>query len=357
MNNKLAEVHVEQNFRVLVVDDVADNIQVAMNILREDNYDLSYAMTGQNALNLLKSTYYDLILLDVMMPDISGFNVCEQIRKNSINRDTPIIFLTARADIDSISKGFQLGAVDYIVKPFHAAELLARTRTHLELHASRLLLKQKNMSLQTRAELAEKRLLSELEQTQMEMIHILTELMEFTSDETGKHIKRVAEHSRLLAHLHESLTDEDETVIFHAAPMHDIGKVFIPEHILHKPGRLTDEEMEIMRSHTTKAHQFLKNAQRRIMRAADIIALQHHEKWDGSGYPAGLKGHDIHIYGRIVALADVFDALTHKRVYKEAWGIDNAVKFIVDNSGTHFDPYLVELFRNNLEQFIHIAAE
>jgi putative two-component system response regulator len=348
---------VEHNFRILVVDDIADNIQVAMNILREDNYDLSYAMTGQGALNLLKSTYFDLILLDIMMPDMSGFSVCEQIRKYTINRDTPIIFLTARADIDSISRGFELGAVDYIVKPFHAAELLARTRTHLELHASRLLLKQKNLTLQTRAELAEKRLLSELEQTQMEMIHVLTELMEFTSDETGKHIKRVAEYSRLLAHLHESLTDEDETVIFHAAPMHDIGKVFIPEKILHKPGRLSEEEMAVMRGHTSKAHDFLKSSQRRILKAADIIAWQHHEKWDGTGYPNGLAGHDIHIYGRIVALADVFDALTHKRVYKEAWPVDNAVQYITEEKGNHFDPYLVDIFLKNVDSFIQISTE
>lgn len=347
----------EHNFRILVVDDIADNIQVAMNILREDNYDLSYAMTGQGALNLLKSTYFDLILLDIMMPDMNGFSVCEQIRKYTINRDTPIIFLTARADIDSISRGFELGAVDYIVKPFHAAELLARTRTHLELHASRLLLKQKNLTLQTRAELAEKRLLSELEQTQMEMIHVLTELMEFTSDETGKHIKRVAEYSRLLARLHECLTDEDETVIFHAAPMHDIGKVFIPENILHKPGRLSEEEMAIMRGHTSKAHDFLKSSQRRILKAADIIAWQHHEKWDGTGYPNGLAGHDIHIYGRIVALADVFDALTHKRVYKEAWPVENAVQYISGESGKHFDPYLVDLFLKNVDSFIQISTE
>lgn len=347
----------DSNFRILVVDDVADNIQVAMSILREDSYDLSYAMNGITALNLLRSSYYDLILLDIMMPDMSGFDVCQQVRKNSINRDTPIIFLTARADIDAISRGFELGAVDYIVKPFHSAELLARVRTHLELHSARLILKQKNLSLQTRAELAEKRLLSELEQTQMEMIHILTELMEFTSDETGRHIKRVAEYSRLLAHLHESLTDEDETIIFHAAPMHDIGKVFVPEQILHKPGRLTDEEMEVMRTHTTKAHEFLKHSQRRILRAADIIAWQHHERWDGTGYPNGLKGHDIHIYGRIVALADVFDALTHKRIYKEAWSLDDATRYITDNSGTHFDPYLVDLFTRNTDEFARIAAE
>tara|TARA_R110000868_G_scaffold65534_9_gene195932 strand:+ start:807 stop:1865 length:1059 start_codon:yes stop_codon:yes gene_type:complete len=349
------EEQVDQLSRILVVDDVANNIQVAMNILREDNYELSYAMSGNDALALMRTQSFDLILLDVMMPDIDGFEVCKRIRMDLKHRDVPVIFLTARADVDSVVRGFELGGVDYIVKPFHAAELLARVRTHLELHTAKALLQKHNISLRQKVELTERRLLSELEQTQLEMIHILTELMEFTSDETGRHIKRVAEYSQLLAQLHNSLTEEDAIVIFHASPMHDIGKVFVPEAILHKPGKLTVEEYDVMKTHTTRAHDFLKNSPRRILKAADIIAWQHHEHWDGSGYPRGLKGHDIHIYGRIVAVADVFDALTHKRVYKPAWTVEDTVAYIVNNSGTHFDPYLVELFRDNLDQFINLA--
>ena len=347
----------ESTYRVLVVDDIADNIQVAMNILREDSYELSYATSGEKALELIGRTDFDLILLDVMMPGVDGFSVCEEIRQNPRHCETPVIFLTARADVDAIAMGFKAGAVDYIVKPFHAAELLARVRTHLELHTARQVLKQNNLSLQRKVVMTEQRMMSELESSQMEMIHMLTELMEFTSDETGRHIKRVAEFSRLLAQLEPSLDSSDEEIIFHASPMHDIGKVFVPKEILNKPGKLTRAEFEIMKTHTAKAHHFLKTSSRKILKAADIIAFQHHERWDGSGYPRGLKEHQIHIYGRIVAIADVFDALTHKRVYKPAWTIEDATQYIVDNSGSHFDPELVALFSNNLDRFIAIADQ
>ena len=183
----------------------------------------------------------------------------------------------------------------------------------------------------------------------------MTELVESVSDETGKHIRRVAEYSRLLAHYHEAISEEDADIIFHAAPMHDIGKMAIPEAILHKKGSLTEEEFTIMKTHTNIAHGYLKVANRKIMKAADIIAHEHHEKWDGTGYPRALKGGDIHLYGRIVGLADVFDALTHKRVYKDAWSVEEAVKYINAHSGTQFDPYLVEIFNEHINEFMEIA--
>ncbi|WP_028292426.1 HD domain-containing phosphohydrolase [Oceanobacter kriegii] len=347
----------DRNCRVLVVDDVADNIRVAMSILREESYDLSYATSGEKAQQLLKSQEFDLILLDIMMPGIDGFAVCEFIQQDPRHSDTPVIFLTARSDVDAITRGFKAGAVDYIVKPFHAAELLARVRTHLELHASRKLLRQNNLSLQRKVNLTEKRMMTELEQSQLEMIHMLTELMEFTSDETGRHIKRVAEISRLLAYHEPSLSSEDEDIIFHASPMHDIGKVFVPKEILNKPGKLSPSEYEIMKTHTEKAHQFLQTSSRKVLKAADIIAWQHHERWDGTGYPRGISGADIHIYGRIVAIADVFDALTHKRVYKEAWTTDDAIRYIEENRGSHFDPGLVDVFLQNADEFIAIVNQ
>nr|WP_256489570.1 HD domain-containing phosphohydrolase [Pleionea sp. CnH1-48] len=179
--------------------------------------------------------------------------------------------------------------------------------------------------------------------------------MESTSDETGKHIKRVAEYSRLLAHYTEFLSGEDEVLIYHAAPMHDIGKIAIPREILHKPSRLTDDEFEIMKQHTLKARDILKSSNRKFLKAASIIAMQHHEKWDGTGYPFGLKGDEIHIFGRIVALADVFDALVHKRCYKEKWPLDEAVEYIKNNTGTQFDPQLVDIFMEHLDEFVTIA--
>ena len=343
------------NSNILIVDDVVENIQVAMNILKEEGYDFSFAKTGEDALNLLKKSNFDIILLDIMMPGIDGYEVCSRIKKDPRISDTPVIFLTAKADMDSMSKGFEVGGIDYIVKPFHANELLARVRTHLDLSRAKQILKNNNLSLQNKMKMERERILTELENNQKDMIYVLTELVESVSDETGKHIRRVAEYARLLAHYHESISDEDAAIIFHASPMHDIGKMAIPESILHKNGPLSEEEFKVMQSHTTIAHGYLKVANRKIMKAADIIAYEHHEKWDGTGYPRALKGDDIHLYGRIVGLADVFDALTHKRIYKEAWSVEEAVKYINKHSGTQFDPYLIEIFNAHLDEFIAIA--
>jgi len=343
------------NGNILIVDDVLENIQVAMNILKEDSYDFSFAMSGDEALELVKENEFDLILLDIMMPGIDGFEVCKRLKADSLLSDIPIIFLTAKSDIDSIAKSFEVGGVDYIVKPFHALELLARVKTHINFYKAKQVLKNNNLTLQTKMKVEQQRIMTELEQNQKDMIYVLTELVESVSDETGKHIRRVAEYSRLLAHYHKAISENDAQIIYHASPMHDIGKMAIPEHILHKKGALTEEEFEIMKTHTTKAHEYLKIANREMMKAADIIAYQHHEKWDGSGYPQGLKGENIHIYGRIVAIADVFDALTHKRVYKDEWSIEDAVKYIVEHKGTQFDPYLIELFEANIDEFISIS--
>jgi len=345
------------NYNVLVVDDVVDNIQVAMNVLREDDHNLTFALSGEEALTLVSENDYDLILLDIMMPGIDGYEVCRQIKKNPLKKDIPIIFLTAKTNIESISNAFSLGAVDYITKPFNADELLARTRNHIELYQSRLLLAQNNLSLQVKHDMEKERLLSELEKTQKEIIYILAELTEAVSDETGQHIKRVAKISRLLAHYYPTLKEDDVETVYYAAPMHDIGKIAVNQNILHKTSSLTEAEFEIMKTHTTLAHKVLKNSDRKIIQAADIIAMQHHEKWDGSGYPNALKANDIHIFGRIVAIADVFDALTHKRVYKESWHVEDAIAYIRDSSGTHFDPALVDIFISHKEEFIELVND
>jgi putative two-component system response regulator len=342
---------------ILIVDDVIENIQVAMNILKEDGYEFSYAKNGEDALRLLDEGGFDLVLLDIMMPGMDGFEVCRRIKSDPRSTDIPVIFLTAKVDVDSISKGFESGGQDYITKPFHAEELLMRVKMHLELYQAKALLKHDNTSLKVKLSLEKERVFSELEKNQIDMIFLLTELIESVSDETGRHIRRVAEYSRLLAHYHEALSEEDANTIYHAAPMHDIGKLAIPERILHKHGALNEEEFEIMKTHTSVAHDYLRFADRKIMKAADIIAYEHHEKWDGKGYPRGLKGEDIHIYGRIVALADVFDALTHKRVYKVAWSIDDAVTYILEHSGTQFDPHLIEIFEAHIDEFVSIAKE
>lgn len=347
-----------KNKHILIVDDVTENIQLAMNILQEDMYEFSFADNGEKALAIIKENNadFDLILLDVMMPGLDGFQVCEIIKGMDYWRDVPVIFLSAKVDVDSIAKGFDCKGVDYISKPFHPSELLARVRTHIELYHAKKILKLNNYKLEIKSQVERLRLLTELEQNQKEMIYILTEVMESTSDETGKHIRRMAELSRLLASYCPSLNPEDVETVFNAAPMHDIGKILIPSEILHKPGRYTEEEFNIMKQHSSLAYQLLSRSPRKLLKAAAIIAHEHHEKWDGTGYPRGLKGADIHIYGRIVALADVFDALTHTRRYKKAWDIAEATDYIKSLSGSHFDPELVDIFLDHLDEFVAIAA-
>lgn len=339
--------------QILIVDDVLDNIQVAMNILQEDGYDLAFARGGKEALELLEFEETDLILLDIMMPELDGYEVCKRLKENEKTRSIPIIFLTAKVDVDSITKGFELGAVDYVTKPFHANELMARVKTHLQLANANRELKQLNTALQVKSELEHKRLSIEIDDTQKEVIKMLTSLMEVFSDETSKHITRVAEYSRLLGQYY-GLSNDDLQLIHAAAPMHDIGKIAIDSMLLHKAGKLNEQEFQIIKDHPVYGYKILQNSQRKILKAACIIAHQHHEKWDGTGYPQGLKGEDIHIYGRIVAFADVFDALINSRVYKSAWSIEKICDYVHAQSGKHFDPRLVGIFLENYLQFVAI---
>ena len=343
------------NYNVLIVDDVVDNIQVAMNMLREENYNLTYALSGEVALALIKDNHFDIILLDIMMPHMDGYSVCETVKSMDEYKDVPVIFLTAKTDIDAITKGFNLGAVDYLIKPFHAEELMARVRTHLELYRAKSILHEHNLSLEAKVKYERKRVLNEIEEGQKEIIYMLTELIESCSQETGDHVKRVAQMSRLLAQYHPALSKEDEQNIFYASPMHDIGKVTIPDAILKKRDTLTPTEFEVMKTHTTAAHKFLKGSRRKIIQSADTIAMTHHEKWDGTGYPKGLKGEDIHLYGRIVSIIDVFDALTHERYYKEAWGVSKSIEYMKTHSGTHFDPNLIDIFLEHIDEFVAIV--
>jgi putative two-component system response regulator len=346
-----------QIYNILIVDDIEDNIKVAMNILNHLNYNFSFALDGEEALEILKIKNFDLILLDVMMPKLDGFDVCKNLKSNDKTKDIPIIFLTAKSDIDSVSKGFELGGVDYITKPFQSKELIVRVANHLELWQAKKVLKRNNLDLKTEIQHKTQMFATEIEQDQKNIIDILAEIIESTSDETGRHVKRVASISKLLAHLHSNVSEDDEQTIFLVAPLHDVGKVTIDINILHKPAKLTNEEFEEIKKHTINAHKFLKKSKRKLIKAADIVAYQHHEKWDGSGYPRGLKGEDIHIFGRIVALADVFDALTHKRQYKDSWSFEDSVRYIVKNKGMQFDPYLVDLFTQNLDEFRRIFQE
>jgi len=338
-------------YEILIVDDVSENIKVAINILKQDGYNFSFALNGKEALEVLKTKRFDLVLLDIMMPIVDGFKVCKIIKNTPQIKDTPVIFVTAKVDMDSIEEGFNLGAVDYVTKPFHPTELKARVKNHLELYRAKRQLKYNNINLHSKMKKDEAKYFTELELAQKEIINILSEIMEYGSNETAQHINRVSDISTLLATSVGTLSKEEINIVSLASPMHDIGKILIDSKLLHKPGKLSEEEYSHMKEHSQLAYHFLKKSDKELIKAAAIIAHQHHENYDGSGYPQGLIGNDIHIYGRIVAIADVLDALTHERSYKEAWSFDEALKFIVDESGIKFDPSLVEIFVEHSDSF------
>ena len=342
-------------YEILIVDDVSENIKVAINILKQDGYNFSFALNGKEALEVLKTKRFDLVLLDIMMPIIDGFKVCKIIKNTPQIKDTPVIFVTAKIDMDSIEEGFKLGAVDYVTKPFHPTELKSRVKNHLELYRAKRQLKFNNINLHSKMKKDEAKYFTELELAQKEIISILSEIMEHGSSETAQHINRVSDISKLLATLVGTLSKEEINIVSLASPMHDIGKILIDAKLLHKPGKLDEEEYSQMKKHSQFAYDFFKKSDKELIKAAAIIAHQHHENYDGSGYPQGLVGNNIHVYGRIVAIADVLDALTHKRSYKEAWSFDEALKFIVDESGIKFDPSLVEVFVKHSDSFKKIV--
>jgi len=317
---------------ILIVDDVPKNIQLLAQILQQEGFQLGFANNGRKALEVLESQPCDLVLLDVMMPVLNGFDTCREIRRIERFRDLPVIFTTALNDSESIVKGFAAGGTDYVSKPINSAELLARVRAHLDLKSLRD---------------------QEIVETQKEIIFTMGAIGETRSRETGNHVKRVAEYSRLLARL-AGLPDEEAEMLKMASPMHDIGKVGIPDAVLNKPGKLNAEEWSIMQSHAELGYEMLRHSRRPLLKAAACVAREHHEKYDGSGYPRRLAGEDIHIYGRITALADVFDALGSDRCYKKAWELERILELVREERGKHFDPELVPLFLDNLDDFLAI---
>ena len=348
MNNKA---------QVLIVDNNKESLSKTVQILQEDSYNFLNALDVNKALEILvnKEQIIDLIIIEIMLPAMDGFEACRLIKKQERLKDIPVIFFTHKTDIDSINKGFAAGAIDYISKTCHADELIMRVKTHITLYHDRKHLKLDNDALKNKIALGQKRLTLELEASQKESILMLTELLDFASDEKRGHTKRVSEISSLLAYYHPDLNEEDAYILYHASPVHDIGKLTIPYELLHKPGVYSTEEFELMKKHTTNAYSFLSSSPRKFMQAAAIIAYQHHERWDGQGYPQKLKGEEIHLYGRIVALADVFDSLTRERSYKEVWKMQDAIDYIQQHNGAQFDPKLVDIFMNNFEQFTGIV--
>jgi putative two-component system response regulator len=342
----------DKKHEILIIDDNRENMELLNNFLTSKGYRARSALNAKMALESIEARQPDLILLDIKMPGMSGFELCQELKRKSKTINIPIIFITAKNDLDTKIEAFKLGGVDYITKPFANEEVVARVSTHLKLSDY-----QHNLEENIKNGLYHISMLNnELELTQREMITTLSSLMETRDDDTGKHVSRVGEFSKLLAKLY-GLDKKSVELIRKASPMHDVGKVAIPDNILNKPGKFEPEEWEIMKSHAIKGYEIFKNATSPVLQMAAIIAKEHHERWDGKGYPFGLKGKEINIAGRIVILADVFDALTHDRVYKKAWSTEESVEFIKENRGKMFEPKVVDIFIENLDAFVKIKEK
>jgi putative two-component system response regulator len=348
---------------VLVVDDTPQNLALMRDLLQE-HYQVKLAPNGARALRIATATPPDLILLDIMMPDMDGYEVCRQLKAQPLTRDIPVIFLTARSEHDDEQMGLDLGAVDYIIKPISPPIVEARVRNHLLLKAAHDLLR--NQASVLEHEVAQRT--QELAELQEVTILMLASLAETRDNETGNHLLRTQNYVRALAQalcqhprFSTALTPANIALLYQCAPLHDIGKVGIPDRILLKPGRLTPEEFEIMKTHTTLGRDALANAEHHLgkdvpfLRFAKEIAHAHQEKWDGSGYPLGLAGDAIPISARLMAVADVYDALISERVYKQAFSHETAVTLIRQGRGHHFDPDICDAFERIAEEFRAIA--
>ena len=317
---------------ILAVDDESTNLQLLRQIL-QDRYSLLFAKDGPRALELAAKEQPDLILLDVMMPDMTGYEVCRRLKADPATEGIPVIFVTALTDSTDEVDGFEAGAVDYITKPVSPAVVKARVRLHLSLVR-----------------------LDELKASRLEIVQRLGLAAEYKDNETGLHVIRMSHYTRLLA-IACGLDEDEVDDLFNAAPMHDIGKIGIPDRILQKPAKLDDDEWRVMQNHPTIGADIIGRHATGMLAVACQVAQNHHEKWDGSGYPHGLQGEQIPLAGRIVAVADVFDALTSVRPYKKAWSVEQACDYLRAQRGLHFDPQLVDLFLTQLPAVAEIMEK
>ena len=349
---------------VLIVDDTPANLQL-MNDLLEDRYETRIANNGERALKAaLQEPKPDLILLDIMMPGMDGYEVCRRLKADPATVHIPVIFLTAKAQVEDEQLGFDVGCVDYITKPISPPITLARVKMQLTLKAAADFLRDKNdyLEVEVRKRTREVRVVQDV------TVMAMASLAETRDNETGNHIRRTQNYVRTLAlklrehgRFRTLLDDATVETLYKSAPLHDIGKVGIPDAILLKPGKLTPAEFEIMKTHTTLGRDAILAAEKLIdeptsfLTLAREIAYCHQEKWDGSGYPQGLKGESIPLSARLMAIADVYDALISKRVYKPAFPHEKAVEIIHEGRDRHFDPVITDAFLANHEEFRKIA--
>ena len=350
---------------ILVVDDTPDNLFLVSNLLK-DLYSVKVANSGEKALKYLSETSLlpDLILLDIMMPVLSGYDVIKKIKENPHLNNIPVVFLTAKSSIQDEKMGLEFGASDYITKPIYPPILLARVKTQLENKAAADFLKDHNEFLEKEIQKRTREIVAIQDVT----IFAMASLAETRDNETGNRIRRTSNYVRVLAKklqthpkFKEYLTDEMINTLYKSAPLHDIWKIGIPDHILLKPGKLTPEEFEVMKTHTTLGKEAIEHAENQLgfqvdfLKTAKEIAYSHQEKYDGSGYPLGLKADEIPISARLMTVADVYDALISKRVYKESFDLNLAIEIMKDGRGTHFDPDMLDAFLEVKDEFEKIA--
>lgn len=351
---------------ILVVDDTLDNLTLMAGLLK-DLYRVKVANSGEKALKYLENIAMpDLILLDIMMPKLSGYDVLKELKSNEKTKDISVIFLTAMSSIEDEKKGLEMGAVDYITKPISAPIMMARVKVHIENKAAADFLKDQNHYLESEIQKRTR----EISAIQDVTILAMASLAETRDSDTGNHIRRtqfyvvalakkLKNHPRFAHFLSEAMIN----TLFKSAPLHDIGKVGIPDHILLKNGKFTPEEFEIMKTHTTIGRNAIAHAEKQLgmevefLKTAKEMAYFHQEKWDGSGYPTGVSGNDIPISARLMAVADVYDALISRRIYKEGMSHEEATSIIVDGKNSHFDADVVDAFLELQDEFITIAAK
>ena len=321
----------DQRPRLLLVDDEPTNLQVLRHVLQAD-YRLLFATDGARALQVAREQRPDLVLLDIMMPHMDGYAVCCALKADAATASIPVIFITALDDSQDETAGFDVGGVDYLTKPVSPPVVRARVRTHLSLVR-----------------------MEELRETRLQIVQRLGRAAEYKDNETGMHVIRMSHFSQLLA-LAAGCSPAWAEDLLNAAPMHDVGKIGIPDAVLRKPGPLDADEWDTMRRHPEIGAEIIGEHPSGVLQLAREIALAHHEKWDGSGYPRGLAGEAIPLSARIVAIADVFDALTTRRPYKEPWPVQDALDHIAAQAGKHFDPALVALFAPLLPQLLEVRA-
>ena len=338
--------------KILIVDDQPANVTLIEKMLDIDGYINVISTTDPTQVeSIYLEQNSDLVLLDLNMPVMDGYQVLAKIRE--VDPDyPPIIVLTAQSDRESRIKALDLGARDFLAKPFDRVELMTRIHNMLEVRIMTKAMKNQNIKLDGMV----KERTKELNDTRLEVIRRLGRAAEYRDDMTGFHIIRMSRYSQLLA-LAAGMSEIEAEMLLNASPMHDIGKIGIPDHVLLKPGKLDAEEWTIMKTHVDIGVEILSGSDSELMDMASEVAQNHHEKWDGSGYPQALAGENIPLTGRIVAVADVFDALTTERPYKEAWPIEKAIEFLKEQSGKHFDPKLVELFLDIMPAILNVRTE